>query len=306
MEWQFLGCCSEPASSPIVILPMYLCLALRCGAETQEGAFAARQSGAELPGLVTTHSCGEDRPTHHGWLYSPIISTFRMRTKLSIFALVAVLSGSCIAALALVPAEDQSATLAISAPSPNTVIVGSKVSFPLTATGGFSPYSWHLAGGQLPPGLKLHAHSGVISGVATTPGEYHFTATVADSSVPQLQTKCDLTMIVIAGLTIDWKQYPKVQDNTISGSVVVSNQTEHALDLTVVVVAVNTIGRATALGYQHFTIAAQQSGQVIPFGSSPGLGTYFVRADAVGHRPGKERVYRANKQTTASIEVTQF
>src|SRR5580704_11348353 len=199
-----------------------------------------------------------------------------MRVILITSALVVVLFTTCIAAAAQAAAGDQPATLAISDPSPNTVIAGSKVNFQLTVIGGFSPYSWHLASGQLPPGLKLHAHSGVISGVATTPGEYHFLATVADSSIPQLQIKRDLTMTVIAGLTIDWKQYPAVQDNTISGAVVVSNQTEHPLDLTVVVVAVNTIGRATALGYQHFTIAAQQSGQVIPFGSSPGLGTYFV------------------------------
>jgi hypothetical protein len=138
-----------------------------------------------------------------------------MRVIFITSALLGMLFASCIAVLGQAPAGDQPATLAISAPSPNTVIAGSKVNLPLTATGGFSPYSWRLASGQLPPGLKLHAHSGVISGVPTTPGEYHFTATVADSSIPQLQTNRDLTMTVIAGLTIDWKQYPKVQDNTI-------------------------------------------------------------------------------------------
>ncbi len=55
-----------------------------------------------------------------------------------------------------------------------------------------------------------------ISGVPTTPGEYHFTLAVVDSTVPQQQqAQRDLTIIVIVGLTIDWKQPPRVQGNTI-------------------------------------------------------------------------------------------
>src|ERR1019366_6412229 len=133
---------------------------------------------------------------------------------------------------------------------------------------------------QLPPGLKLKAHSGAISGVPATAGEYRFTVAGADSSAPPLQAQRAMTITVIAGLTIDWKQYPKVQGATLSGSVVVTNQTGQDFDLTVVVVAVNSIGRATTLGYQHFTLAADKSGPVIPFSSSPGLGTYVVRAVA--------------------------
>jgi len=230
-----------------------------------------------------------------------------MRVFLATSGLVVVLLANCAAALGQAPAGDQPATLAISVPSSSTVVAGSKVSFPLVVTGGFTPYSWRLAGGQLPPGLKLRGHSGIVSGVPTTPGEYRFTVAVTDSTIPPLQAKRDLTVTVIAGLTIDWKQYPQVQDDgSISGSVLVSNQTGYPLDLTVIVVAVNSIGRATALGYQHFTIPAQPSDQVIPFGSSPGEESYVVRADAVGHRPGTARIYRASKQTTDSIEVTQF
>lgn len=201
---------------------------------------------------------------------------------------------------------DPPGALVVSVSAPASVIAGSKVHFPLTVAGGFTPYSWHIAGGELPPGLKLHAHSGIISGVPTTPGEYHFTVAIADSSIPQLQAKRDLTVTVIAALIIDWKQYPKVHDNAISGSLVISNQTAKPLDLTIVIVAVNSIGRATTLGYQHFAIAAGQTDQVIPFASSPGLGTYYVRADAAAHRAGKTRIYRASKQTTDPIQVTQF
>ena len=150
----------------------------------------------------------------------------------------------------------------------------------------------------------MHLHRG-LSGVPTVPGEYHFTLAVSDSSVPHQQVERVLTIIVVAGLTIDWKQPPKVHGNTISGSAIVSNQTGHSLDLTVIIVAVNGIGRATALGYQHFTLAAQSSSPEIPFSSSPGQGTYFVRADADAHRKTGHYIYRASKQTSNNLEITQ-
>ncbi len=110
---------------------------------------------------------------------------------------------------------------------------------------------------------------------------------------------------MVAGLTIDWKQHPSVQGNTLSGSVVVTNQTGQDLDLTVIVIAVNEIGRATTLGYQHFTLTADQSGLVVPFGSSPGLGTYVVHADAIAHHPGSHHIYRARKQTSQPLPINQ-
>jgi hypothetical protein len=141
--------------------------------------------------------------------------------------------------------------------------------------------------------------------VAAAAGEYRFTVAVADSSVPSLQAQRAMTITVIAGLTIDWKQSPKVQGTTLSGSVVVTNQTGQDFDLTVVVVAVNSIGRATTLGYQHFTLAAEKSGPVIPFGSSPGPGTYVVHADAIAHHPSGHHIYRARKQSSEPLSITQ-
>jgi hypothetical protein len=197
-------------------------------------------------------------------------------------------------------------SLQIVGQSPQTSVAGENFNFPLVAQGGFPPYTWSRVEGELPPGLKLHPHKGVIDGVPTAPGEYHFKLVVADSNVPQHRAERDLTIIVIAGLTIDWKQPPTVQGTTISGSVVISNQTQHGFDITVIVVAVNSIGRATALGYQHFSLAAQKSSPVIPFSSSPGPGTYTVRADAAAHRKSGHYVFRASKQTPDTLEVTQF
>ncbi len=187
-----------------------------------------------------------------------------------------------------------------------TAILGSNYTLPLVASGGSLPYTWHVEGGSLPPGLTLHPHSGKISGVPTTPGDYHVTLVVVDYSVPKMQVQRDLIIQVIAGLSIDWKEPPGVHGTAISGSAIVTNQTANDFDLTVVIVAVNKIGRATSLGYQHFKLAAQTTSPVIPFGSSPGPGTYFVRADAVAHRPGHQHIYRADKQTSDTVKVTQF
>jgi hypothetical protein len=202
-------------------------------------------------------------------------------------------------------AADQQGGLVIAAQPPSSAIVGRSFSFPLAATGGAAPYSWRLVDGQLPPGLKVQAHPGAISGVPATAGEYRFTVAVADSSAPRLQVQRVMTISVIAGLTIDWKQYPNVQGAILSGSVVVTNQTGQDFDLTVVVVAVNDIGRATTLGYQHFTLAGEQPSPVVPFSSSPGLGTYVVHADAIAHRPGSHHIYRARKQTSQPLPITQ-
>jgi len=204
--------------------------------------------------------------------------------------------------MAQAPVPEQS-RLNVVTQSPQPAIAGETFRLPLVVTGGFAPYSWQRITGDLPPGLKLHPRKGMISGVPTAPGEYHFRVAVTDSSIPHLQAQRDLVITVIAGLTIDWKQAPKVQGTTLSGSVVVTNQTEHALDLTVIVVAVNDIGRATALGYQQFSLPPK-SDQVIPFGASPGPGGYLIHADAVGRWSGDHNVYRARKETSNKLELT--
>jgi Putative Ig domain len=57
----------------------------------------------------------------------------------------------------------------------------------LLATSGNPPYKWSLAPGSnpLPPGLHVRKSTGVISGKATTPGTYSFTAQVVDTKTPR-------------------------------------------------------------------------------------------------------------------------
>ncbi|HUI83617.1 MAG TPA: Ig domain-containing protein [Candidatus Binatia bacterium] len=219
-----------------------------------------------------------------------------MGTRLAV-ALPCLAMASC-----LVAAQN----LRIAAPSSQGAIVGEYYGVLLSASGGASPYVWQLVGGNLPPGLRLHSDSGKISGRPTTPGEYHFAVSATDSSVPHLQARRDLTIDVIAGLSVAWKEPPTVQGRTISGSAIVSNRTAVELELTVTVLAVNEIGRATTLGYQHFRLGGQSTSQLIAFGSGPGPGTYYVHVDAVAHEPGHHHLYRASRQTPAQLKVAQY
>jgi hypothetical protein len=175
----------------------------------------------------------------------------------------------------------------------------------LEPRGGVNPYTWQLAqGSRLPPGLRLRQHRGLITGTPSTPGEYHFTLTLSDVNAPPGHVKRDFTLVVVAGLTVDWKRSPKVSETSIAGSVMVANHTDQPANLTVIVVAVNQIGRATALGYQHFTIQPQAQ-QEIPFGATPGPGNYRVRADAVAYFTTGKTTLRARKQTAEGELVIQ-
>jgi len=52
----------------------------------------------------------------------------------------------------------------------------------LAASGAQSPYGYSISAGALPDGLALDAVSGMVSGVATTPGNYGFTVLVTDAN----------------------------------------------------------------------------------------------------------------------------
>ena len=192
--------------------------------------------------------------------------------------------------------------LTITTTSLPTAAAGADFETRIGATGGTQPYTWQVVEGRLPAGLKLDRKTGKITGTPTTPGEYHFDVAVSDSGVPSSAVQRSYTLIVTSALSIDWKDYPRVSGQRLEGSVVVSNQTAQSFTLTVILMAVNDIGRATALGYQEFEIKAGAE-QVIPFGSEPGPGSYVVHADAVGEVVKTNTIYRARKQTTGKLVI---
>jgi hypothetical protein len=186
--------------------------------------------------------------------------------------------------------------LVITTTSLPSTTVGSNANIQIRVTGGTQPLTWKVSGGKLPPGLKLNGAKGTISGTPTTPGTYTCEFTITDSSVPQAQIQRQFRLVVTAALSIDWKQAPAVHGQRLEGSVVVNNYTGQDFTLTVIIMGVNDIGRATALGYQEFTLGSGGE-RVIPFGSSPGPGSYVVHADAVAEVASTNSIYRARKQT---------
>ena len=196
----------------------------------------------------------------------------------------------------------QAPPLNITTQSLPSATAGTFARLKIAVTGGTDPLTWKVSGGKLPPGLNLNATRGSIFGTPTAPGDYRFDVSVTDSSIPAMQVQREFTLVVTAALSIEWKQPPAVHGQMLEGSVIVTNYSERDFTLTVIVMAVNEIGRATALGYQEFTLRKGVE-QVIPFGSSPGPGRYIVHGDAVAEVASTNTIYRARKQTTEPLVI---
>jgi Putative Ig domain len=163
-----------------------------------------------------------------------------------------------------------------------------------------APWQRRMTRGSLPPGLQFDSHE-LISGTPTREGTFQFEITTTDSSIPPRTIRESFVLVVENGLTIRWTNLPNVDSDRISGEVEVENETSAPVDLTVIIVAVNEIGKAFALGYQHFNIAPGM--QKISFGSTLPRGNYIIHADAIGEIAVRITIYRARLQTPSPSTV---
>jgi len=178
------------------------------------------------------------------------------------------------------------------------------VRIPLTARGGVPPYHWSVTAGSLPEGISL-TPEGVLVGRPAKAGKFAYTVTVEDSARPANRISKELQTVVSTSLVLEWLRPPQVHGDRIDGAVQVSNGTTDDFDLTFIIVAINEIGRATALGYQHFTLKAGAANFQIPFGQTLPRGAYVVHADAVAEIPARTRILRRLLETPAPLPVTQ-
>lgn len=172
----------------------------------------------------------------------------------------------------------------------------------LLANGGAAPLSWQVVEGNLPSGLQLD-QSGFAAGSPAQAGQFRSVVAGSDSSASPVKTLREFALIIPPPLALQWRQAPALVDQTISGDVLVSNYTTEAFDLTFIVVAVDEIGKAFALGYQHFVLPAQTEQQVISFGSTLPFGSYVVLADAIAEVPATNAIYRVHLQTAGSLTI---
>lgn len=195
-------------------------------------------------------------------------------------------------------------TLAVVEDTLPSLDAGIEAHIVLHAKGGVPPYRWRMAFGDLPEGIHL-TPEGVLTGRPVKSGTFAFTVTVEDSARPAHSINKELSAQVTASLALDWLRPPQVRDNRIDGVAQISNGTKDDFDLTFIVVGVNDIGRATALGYQHVTLKAGTLNLQVPFGSTLPRGAYVVHADAVAEIPAKNTILRRQLETPAPLPVTQ-
>lgn len=195
--------------------------------------------------------------------------------------------------------EDSGLTIVNNSPLPDISPLGN-YEVRLLARGGPAPFQWHLEKGALPPGIQLETN-GLIHGEARSGGEFHFTVSVHDAS--NERARKDFVILVHSALEITWKTMAHVSGSRIDGSVEVSNATHDDMDLTFIVLAVAPNGRATAIGYQHFTLRQGTKKQELPFGDTIAHGTYVLYVDAVGEVVAKNVIYRRQLKTP-TLNVT--
>jgi hypothetical protein len=209
-------------------------------------------------------------------------------------------AGLCLSSL--LPAQTV-APLAIVDENLPDLSAGIQIHSALHAAGGVPPYHWSVPDGDLPEGVILTL-DGFLIGRPTKPGAIVATITVEDSGSPAHSINKTFHALVTAPLLLEWFHPPLVHGNRIDGSLQVSNGSKDDFNLTVIVVAVNAIGRATALGYQHFNLKAGAPTLQIPFDENLPPGAYVIHADAVAEIPAKNSILRQRLQTPSPLPVT--
>jgi hypothetical protein len=125
---------------------------------------------------------------------------FTVRVTCPVYDKAAAAGGSVTAQLSLTV---NVASLAITTGTPlPTARLSLPYSVKLGAAGGITPYTWSVVAGQLPPGLKLHPATGVLSGTAGASGTYTFTVRVTDSQSPAQTEEATETLTVVSPLGV--------------------------------------------------------------------------------------------------------
>jgi hypothetical protein len=190
------------------------------------------------------------------------------------------------------PVNKQTGLRTVSLPS---AVEGARYQYQLPALGGDHATTWILERGTLPKGVQLMPQ-GLIAGTPGEVGEFHFSV-IMHYPGRAAENRLQLTLFVAAPLFARWERYPKINGQRIEGSIKVSNPTAYDYDLTFITVAVNEIGRAQALGYQHFNLRKSTTDFELPFGENVPSGSYKVHVDVVAEVAATHSIHRQHLET---------
>jgi hypothetical protein len=161
---------------------------------------------------------------------------------------------------------------------------------------------WRVIQGKLPPGITL-SDDGMLQGTAQRTGDFNFVIAVKDGNQPPQAVQRGFAIKVVDALTVGWKVPAHVNVNRIEGSVEVSNTTVDDIDLTYDVKAIAENGRATEIGYQHFSLTRGTIGMTLPFGDTLPNGLYAVNVSVEGAIVKRKAFYRQQLQTPGPLRV---
>lgn len=171
-------------------------------------------------------------------------------------------------------------------------VLGQRYVVPLKVIGGQPPYHWSIQNTPLPAGLTLDPDKGVIHGRLQSDQTFSVVVQVADSSQPPLI----VTKLLVAGSTapikVEWVGNPTVAQSNIVGAVRATNGSKDAVETTVIVVAVNEVGKAFALRYEKLNLAPGSESPDLKFDVFVPTGSYTLHVDAVGEVAAKNVIYR--------------
>ena len=176
--------------------------------------------------------------------------------------------------------------------------------FQLEARGGIAPLDWEITAGVLPRGMKLSS-DGRVTGSPIETGDFRIRVTVTDSGRPPQQKSKELVVSVVAPLMLEWSRYPQVVGRRVECAIKLSNETGDNFDLTVIALAVNEIGRATAVGYQHFVLPKNTAEMELSFGENLPPGLYELNVDAVAEIPDANTIHRARLVTSDKLHIQE-
>jgi hypothetical protein len=199
----------------------------------------------------------------------------------------------------------QSTALSVQTPAAQRVLLGAPLRVQLSARGGSAPYTWKLLNVPLPEGLTLNKRTGRIGGTPEVSGEFRVPIAVEDSSSPPQEARGELEITVISQFEVRWKQPPQVRKEGISGSVIITSNSNRTLQLTVIILALDRINKAFALGYEHFNLKPYSESPEIPFGATLPFGSYIVNVDAIAEEPIGKRVFRSRIESARHLTLQQ-